>query len=219
MSVINEKIICFTYLQIFTRHLNIIFTGSNLSLNISKRRSLYEILNETKKRSTTSPQMSDSRRKLLLKSSKDMSKSNINKTTCTGRTVKEITQYFEDICRRNSSNKFNIGNESNLCSDVSNTLKNFSNTGSIFYVSKSNIAYPNIYKKCPLSFARKSNLLRCDINLHVMWKRAMLLHGKNFDFKRSNIPQCKKNPRNPFNMRETLRSGLMAGILMLQYII
>lgn len=206
-------------MQVFKCHLNILFSESNLSFNILKRRSLYDILNETKKRSNTSPHMSDSRKKLLLKSSKDMSKSNINKTTCTGRTVKEITQYFENISRRNSSTKFNIGNESYLCSDGSNTLKNISNTGSIFNVSKSNIPYQNVYKNSPFTFARKSNLLRCDINLHVMWKHAMLLNGKSFYFKRSNLPQCKKNSRNPFNMRETLRSSLMAGILMLQYII
>ena len=74
-----------------------------------------------------------------------------------------------------------------------------------------------ILSTSPFTFKRKSNSIQCDINLYVMWRQAMF--QKNFYLKKTNLVQSKRSSRSQFNVRESLRASVKAGILMLQYVI
>ncbi|XP_038211241.1 uncharacterized protein LOC119831791 [Zerene cesonia] len=123
---------------------------------------------------------------------------------CEGKTVKEIANHFEKIAQYRSDI------EERLAAPPSRS-RNASVRQSI---TEPNISFPP--RNSPFVFARKPNYLRCDINLHAVWKHAVL-HGNSLYFKRSSV-QSRKGARNAFGVRESLRSSFVACVLLLQYV-
>ncbi|XP_061384195.1 protein bicaudal D isoform X1 [Danaus plexippus] len=113
---------------------------------------------------------------------------------CNERSVKGITNFFENIARvhRNQSET------KDECSDITRIT-------------------PFLCKRAPFNVENKATSLPCDFNLHVAWRHSVL-HGKNFYFKKANLAQNMKDSKNVFNVRESLRASVVAGITMLQYI-
>lgn len=143
---------------------------------------------------------------------------NKNNYFCTGRTVKEITNYFENIAKvQNDNTKRGDTSNCNIYnSRVDISMLGSAKSHSILQGLKPRIPQ-NVLTSAPFSFARKSNYLKCEINLQTVWKQA-LLNGKSLYFK----PYCihhKKHNRQVFNLKESLKTSFVAGILMLQYVI
>lgn len=118
------------------------------------------------------------------------------------RTVKEITEYFENI--------------SKMKPDIRSERYAFREADSLQIlqpINKKNLPYKTIIEGSSLNFARKSNSLCCHINLNSTW------NGKSVYVKKFNSLQYRRNSKSSFNVRESIRASLVAGILMLQYIL
>lgn len=120
---------------------------------------------------------------------------------CIGKTVKEMTVYFENISK--SSNIENI-DPAKLKTQL--TI----NQNAIPMFRKSNI--PCNRARTPILSNRNS--MRKDLNLHSVWKDSMLygkcIYSKKNEVSRSNLMDTIKH---------SLKSSFLNCVLMLQYII
>ncbi|XP_045521931.1 protein bicaudal D isoform X3 [Pieris brassicae] len=110
---------------------------------------------------------------------------------CEGKTVKEIAHHFERISQYES-------------------YVQMRDTESL---SRENVPYE--CRISPFVFARKCEV-RCDVNLHAVWRRASA-HGRGSSSKRAALQ--RKSQRRNYSLRDSLRSGFVACVPLLQYVI
>lgn len=128
---------------------------------------------------------------------------------CRRRTVKEITEYFENISKMKpdiTSKAYAFRTVDSLQISQPIDKKNTISSGPY-------LPYHTTIGGSSFNFARKTNSLCCHINLNSTWNL------KSVYLKKFNTLQFKRNAKNSFNVRESLRASLVAGILMLQYIL
>lgn len=147
--------------------------------------------------------MADTRKRLYNFISKIQSfdANNSNHNYCNGRTVKEMTVYFENMSKLSSNVDLD---PSKIKTQLTITQK------PIPMFRKSTI--PCMRSKTPI--LRNYNSARKDLNLHSVWKDSKLygksIYSETSDVSRSNLMGTLKH---------TLKSSLLNCVLMLQYIV
>lgn len=132
-------------------------------------------------------------------------------SVCTGRTVKEITDYFENISKNESNMKHDSQVTSSKDSWDTKSLP-YEKNNSIPTLSKTTFPYSHVKKNM---MSKKFN--QRDLNLHLMWKEK--LQAKSLHYKQSEVRSVVCKGDNMLSsIRDSVKASFISCVLMLQYI-
>lgn len=174
---------------------------------------LYGPSKKVKEQNNAHIKISESRRKLqhLIAHLKSFDK-NVGcakSDVCSGRTVKEITDYFEKISNKNEANVKLDAQKSYTHNWLTKSI-DYNKKSSISSLPKTSIPYSHIKKTI---MTKKGNNQR-DLNLHWVWKEK-ILQAKGVQYKRE-VLEAKCDVLS--SIRKSMRASFISCVMMLQYV-
>lgn len=134
----------------------------------------------------------------------DQNTTNTKEDACTGRTVKEITDYFENITKNNP--RIRLESQKTYAQNW-DTSFDYKKRNSIPSLPKTSFPYTHLKKT-------KTSSNQRELNLHSIWKEK-ILQTKSVHYK-SEVLEAKNVLS---SIRESVRSSFVCGMLMLHYIL